>query len=400
MTNINKITIYNLIFFLRAIILLAPITLLFYQHNGLGAKELFFFQGIFYLTSILFEPPIGYLSNIISGKKLLLSSFIIYLSVIVSWIYFRGYYIILLGEVFCAISKVIMDNVMSGYLYCFLQNKEKENKMPKHYGYLNFSLALGTTVASILGTFLFSKFGFNILLTAQSFIIIVSILLLSLMPNIQNKKTKKSFINSLQNFSKTIKLILNNKNIKYHIFLSGFLTAYSILFVLSFQLIIIKTSLPIFIFGAIALTNHGLRAIASLSSNTFFKRFDLSQIAKILFILYVIAFFLILFTYHTQNKLIALATMVLICIFIGLQLIFTILHISRAHAFIKNSQRGSLMSVNNFISRTSTMAILLSSKIFIDKYFYFDIYYIILFIIYLIIASVLTYKITNLGTNK
>ena len=217
--------------------------------------------------------------------------------VIITWLLFKGYYVILIGEIFCAISKVIMDNIVSGYLYDLLQHQDRETKMPKYFGYVNFSLASGTAVAAVVGTFIFSKYGFSTLLTAQALIIITSIFLLSLIPNIKrHMPLKDTFINSLHKFSKTIKAILNNENVKYHISLSGFLTAYSILFVLSFQLLIINTSLPIFIFGLIALTNHGIRALASLFPSHIIKKYNLSQLAKILFALYSIAFLLILAT--------------------------------------------------------------------------------------------------------
>lgn len=401
MIKISDLKIYNLILFLRAIILLAPITLLFYQYNGLSASELFFFQGIFYLTSILVEVPVGYFTNNFSKKNLLIISFTTYLMVIITWLLFKGYYVVLIGEIFCAISKVIMDNVVSGYLYDLLQHQDRETKMPKYFGYVNFSLASGTAVAAVVGTFIFSKYGFSTLLTAQALIIITSIFLLSLIPNIKrHMPLKDTFINSLHKFSKTIKAILNNENVKYHISLSGFLTAYSILFVLSFQLLIINTSLPIFIFGLIALTNHGIRALASLFPSHIIKKYNLSQLAKILFALYSIAFLLILATYHTENKILALASMITICFFIGLQLIFTILHISRAHKLVANNQRGSLMSVNNFISRILSAIILLNSKLFMDKQFNFDIYYTILFLIFIIVASYLTYKIKTLKVEQ
>ena len=64
---------FNLALLLRSILLLTPVTLLFYQENGLTAQHLFFFQGIFYLTSILSEIPVGYISDAISRKYLLVS---------------------------------------------------------------------------------------------------------------------------------------------------------------------------------------------------------------------------------------------------------------------------------------------------------------------------------------
>ena len=117
---------FNLALFLRAIILLSPVMLLFYQENGLSVKELFFFQGIFYLTSILAEFPVGYISDIISRKKVLLISLAIYGGINLMWLVGHGYFIILLGEILFGLSKVMMDNAMSGYLYDYLSSKNKK----------------------------------------------------------------------------------------------------------------------------------------------------------------------------------------------------------------------------------------------------------------------------------
>ena len=114
---------YNLAFLLRSAMLLVPIMLLFYQENGLGVRELLYFQGIFYLTSIIVEIPVGYLSNNISRKHLLLISFSIYMGITLLWLHYHGYFIILVGEILFAISKIIMDNAMSGYLYDYLEKR-------------------------------------------------------------------------------------------------------------------------------------------------------------------------------------------------------------------------------------------------------------------------------------
>ena len=98
-----KICKFNIALFLRAALLMQPVMLLFYQENGLSVKELFFFQGIFYLTSLIFEIPAGYLSDTISRKRVLIISFIIFLSINVLWLFCHGYYAILTGEILFAI---------------------------------------------------------------------------------------------------------------------------------------------------------------------------------------------------------------------------------------------------------------------------------------------------------
>lgn len=86
--NIYK---FNLALFLRSILLLTPIYIFFYQENGLTVKDLFLFQGIFYLASIIFEIPVGYLSDNIERKNLLLISFydiywFLLIMVFLSWV--------------------------------------------------------------------------------------------------------------------------------------------------------------------------------------------------------------------------------------------------------------------------------------------------------------------------
>lgn len=395
MTNTENVKIYNFILFFRAIILLAPITLLFYQYNGLSSNELFFFQGVFYLTSIIMEIPVGYLSNLYSRKNLLALSFIIYLAVILSWLFFRGYYIVLIGEIFCAISKVIMDNVISGYLYNVLQSNDLESKMPKYYGYINSSLALGTAFAAIIGTLLYSKFGFNTLLITQTGIILTAILLLRELPNIKTlqyipselKKKSKSFLCS-------IKILLKKENLKYHILYSGILTSCSILFALSFQILIQNSHLPVLIFGLVAFLNHGIRATASYFAKLFDK-FSLTKLSNILLYLYTLAFMLILLSNNYNNKVLTLISIGIICLFIGLQLIFTILHISRAHTLIINKQRGTLMAVNNFVSRFLAALVLITSKIFTNTQTGFEFYYMIMLILFIIISLRLVLKISK-----
>lgn len=396
MQKINKLTIYNIIFLLRATTLLAPIMLLFYQYNGLSAQELFFFQGIFYLTSILSEIPIGYLSNIIPRKRVLLLSFLIYVTVITLWLSIKGYFIILFGEIFFAISKIMMDNAMSGYLYDFLLENKSENKMPKQYSYLNFYLALGTTFAAIIGTYIYSHYGIKQVLICQIFILSVAIALLSLLPNIKiTRDTNINLKNSVKVFSKSINEILRDKNIKYHIFQSGLLTSCSILFAISFQPIIQNALLPVYMFGVVAFVNHGTRAIASFISGKFNHNFRLGFLSNFLLVTYIISFILILLSYKTDHQLLTIVTIILICIFIGIQLIFTVLHISRLHKHVPNNSRGSVMAVNNFISRATTATILISSKLLIDKKLYFENYYICILLIFIILCIYFNKKIND-----
>lgn len=370
--------------------LLYPVMLLFYQQNGLTAQELFFFQGIAYFVSIIAELPVGYCSNIFSRKHLLMISFLMYLGVTILWLLQSGYLAILLGEIIFGVSKTIMDNVMSGYLYDYLDTTSRKEKMPKYYGYLNCYLALGTSIAAIIGTFFYANFGIDFILISECFIISIIIALIASLPNIKNNRfiTLKE---SIRQFSTSAKRIVLNQSIIHHILFSGLLTACSILFALSFQPLIQNSLLPLVVFGVVAFTNHFVRALAGFSAKKF-NNIPLTTLSKILLALFSLAFILIISAFKAANGTFSIISITIICLFIGLQLIFTILNISRLHSYVPINNRGSLMSINNLISRSFAAIILITSKMFINKTG-FENYFIIVFCIFFIVGTFLVSKI-------
>lgn len=383
---------YNFALFLRAVLLLSPITLLFYQDNGLTAHELFFFQGLFYLTSILSEIPVGYLSDHFKRRNVLLLSFITFLVITTMWLFFKGYYIIMFGEILFALSKVSLDNTMSGYLYDYLDNQNKSDTMVKYYGYLNFYLALGTAVAAIFGTILYSKYGYHRILIIQFISLTIGLLLVLSLPNLSSKKkSQEAFADKVKTFLNNAKSIYSNKIIKYHIFYSGILTSMSILFALSFQPIMKNALFPIFMFGVIHFLNHGIRALSGVVAGKWLRNFNLRNLVFPLLITYSMGFVCIFAAFSFKNIITVTSLIFVVCLIIGMQLIFTILHVSRCHKLISEDNRGNLMSINNLVSRCAAAIILLSSKLLLDV-IGFRFYYGIIFVLFLIICVYLAIK--------
>jgi len=393
--NKHDLNIYkmNIAFFLRSFLLLTPITLFFYQENGLTVQTLFLFQGIFYLTSICSEIPVGYLSDKFSKKNIILVSFVLFLLRSLLWITCRGYWIIMLGEILFAISKVMMDNTMSGYLYDYLSSKNKSNKIVKYYGFLNFFLATGTSLAALAGTYIYKMNGSKTVLLGEMILIIIAILLMSTMP--QTKPDNSVKHNKSKDFVKYTQVFFRNKAIINYVLYSGLLTSCSVLFALSFQPLMQHSLFPLMYFGVVAFINHILRALSSAISGLAQKYCSIRTLIIPLYFLYLGAFALIFKIINSINIKLNFAFIIIICIIIGCQLLFTIMHIGRLHHMVSVSRRGAIMSVNNFISRFMTATILLSSKFFIDKLGLQN-FYIIVFAIFFIIASYLmvsTYKI-------
>ena len=366
--------------------------LLFYTENGLTVKELFLFQSIFYLVSILIELPVGYFSDFISKKYSLLTSYLFFISTMLLWIFFSGYWIILTGEILLAISKVIMDNTHSGYLYDYLDSKDKKSAMPASYGYLNFALAAGTTLAAIIGTYLYSTFGSKSNLYSEVVISIVCIVLILSLPNVYTPHKRE---NKLKKLLKVTKAICNNNSIMYYIYYSGFLTSLSVMFALSFQPALLKAACPIALFGVAAFCNHGIRAVFSALTSKINKHIRIRSMIIPLFVLYLIAFGCIFIMLHCKNPVIMMSMILIVCLIIGFQLMFTIRQVSRLHNFVSSESRGTIVSVNNLFSRFITFLVLFTSKFCIDK-LGFEQYVLIIFIIFIPVGIILmnkTYKI-------
>ena len=386
----NLIKFYIAIF-IRVLYLLTPVMLLFYQENGLSYKHLFLFQGIFYLTSILVEFPIGYISDRYSRKKLLMSSLCIFLFVTISWLFQQGFWIILAGEMMLAISKVMLDNSVSGYLYDFLNQNKSKQQMPKYYGYAQFFLAMGTVMASIIGTVLFTKYGSKTVLICQFFFLLFGIHLINSLPDIRSCLKRYPFKESLNNFVSMTKEIYKNPNIKYYIYYSGLFTSFSILFAISFQPLMQKSLFPIFMFGVIAFLNHGIRALSGILAGKVQKWINIRSMIIPLYTLYVIAFILIFTINKIKNISVITILLFIICLIIGYQLLFTILHVSRLHKFVQIENRGNLMATNGIVSRGISAVVLISSKLLMDKMDLAHFYY-CAFAIFILICTYFTVK--------
>lgn len=388
---------FNTALFLQSILLLTPVTLLFYQENGLTVGELFLFQSIFYLTSIIMEIPIGYLSDTINRKNVLIISFSIYFFIITMWLCFKGYWIILLGETLYGISKVMKDNAASGYLYDYLKSTNRQETMATQYGYLNFYLAIGTTVAALVGTFLFVHYGSHVILITQMFIVALSIFLLCLLPKCfhDNNRHVDNIKERIVHFADAAKKIYKNESIMNYIYYSGLLTSFSVLFALSFQPLMQNAMFPIALFGIAAFLNHGTRAGVSALTGKISKLFNIRKMIIPLFILYIFAFICIFILLRVKSIPMVITFIAIICLIIGVQLLFTIRHVSRLHEFVTSADRGNLMSINNFFSRSMTFVILFTSKLLIDKVGFTN-FYTACFCLFLVVGTIMminAYKI-------
>lgn len=395
------LSMYNVAAFLRSQLFLLPVLLFFYQENGLSVGDFYLIQGLIVFFAFLFEIPAGYLGDIFPRKYILITAYSLFLCRLFLWIFFRGFEVILIGEFFYACSKACFDSVSSSFIYDILKKNNEEEKMVKAYSNFNASMYIGTGIAALLGAGLYEKLGSGVLLVSEFVIYSVAVLLLSFLPN-AHKPVKGAVLGikeRLKKFWVAVRYILKSKKYRYLVLFSGFMVGVSHFFFWSFQPLMKnsginpKVSLTdladsigwdarvfgesvwdfllaldwldyIKVMGVVIFINNLIRSSFSYFAAVVAKRISLFILGNISFVMEVIgcglSFVLMKLGHISPAQ--CLMFIIFLCVCIGLQLMFTIAHISRLHRLINPKIRSLSSSVNMMTGRLLTSVMLMAPK--------------------------------------
>lgn len=395
------LSLYNIAAFLRSQIYLLPVLLFFYQENGLTVGDFYLIQGLIVFFAFLFEIPAGYLGDKFPRKYILITAYILFLCRLSLWIFFRGFEIILIGEFLYSCSKACFDSVSSSFIFDILKKNKEEQKMVKAYSNFNASMYLGTGVAALIGAGLYEKFGSQVLLIGEFIIYSIAVVLLSCLPNAHIPASVKmaTLKERLINFWIAVRYIIKSKTYRYLVLFSGFMVGVSHFFFWSFQPLMKnsginpKVSLTnladdmgwnarifgeeiwnyivaldwldyIKVMGVVIFVNNVIRSTFSYYAAQIARRFSLYKLG-------IMSFFMEIFGCSLSFALMrlgkippsyCLAFIIFLCVCIGIQLMFTIAHISRLHRLINPRIRSLSSSVNMMIGRLLTSLVLMAPK--------------------------------------
>lgn len=395
------LSLYNVAAFLRSQIFLLPVLLFFYQENGLTVGDFYLIQGLIVLFAFLFEIPAGYLGDIFPRKYILITAYALFLARLFLWINFHGFEIILIGEFLYSCSKACFDSVSSSFIFDILKKNDEEAKMVKAYSNFNAAMYIGTGIAALLGAGLYEKFGSHVLLIAEFVIYSTAILLLSLLPNahIPQKNMVMSIKERLKKFWVAVRYILKSRKYRYLVLFSGFMVGVSHFFFWSFQPLMKNSGINpkvsllnladsigwdarvfgedvwnyllaldwldyIKVMGVVIFINNVLRSSFSYFAASVAKKISLFRLGLYAFMLDVFGCLssFILMKMGVIPPIWCLAFIIFLCVCIGLQLMFTIAHISRIHRLINPKIRSLSSSVNMMTGRLLTSIMLMAPK--------------------------------------
>ena len=393
--------LYNIAAFLRSQLFLLPVLLFFYQENGLSVGDFYLIQGLIVFFAFLFEIPAGYLGDIFPRKYILITAYALFLGRLFLWIFFRGFEIILIGEFLYSCSKACFDSVSSSFIYDILKKNNEEKKMVKAYSNFNAAMYIGTGIAALLGAGLYEKLGSHVLLISEFVIYSTAILLLSMLPNahIPVKDHVVNLKERLKKFWVAVRYILKSRKYCYLVLFSGFMVGVSHFFFWSFQPLMKSSGINpsvsltdladsigwdarvfgeatwnylvslnwldyIKVMGVVIFINNVIRSSFSYFAASVAKNISLFTLGNISFGLEIVgcALSFILMKMGHISPLNCLLFIIFLCVCIGLQLMFTISHISRLHRLINPKIRSLSSSVNMMTGRLLTSVMLMAPK--------------------------------------
>ena len=365
---------------------LLPLTLLFYQKNGLNVGDFFLFHGIFSLLCIMFTIPSGYISDFFSKRDVLIVSYLMLLLKTILWIGCSGWFVILLGEILVGFSKTLYDCTLSSYMYEYLKQNNISEKMIGKCGLNGTCLSISTAIISLISGFIYIKYGFFILLLLDLFFISCSIILLCFLPKtkVVHNTCKINIAQKYKEILASIHLTMFNKKVNYYILLSGLFGTTTLILAYNFQPIMQFSKISAKVFGAVYFVNYLFRALSGVLVKHINKNINYDNIIKINFALFLLSLIMFVVSYIVDNKVLVLTTILLSCIAICFEVMFYYINVNNLHKNVYNKIRSACFSVNSTFAKIITSCVLISFKFLLKFY---DIKFVLLMYIAVFITS-------------
>ncbi len=329
---------------------IVAISYLFYLSHGLTLSDFLLFQSVFYFTGLLVEIPAGYIGDIFSKKHVLIFSYLLFIIRILLWIFIPNYYTILMGEILYGLSKAFYRGVSDGYIYDYLKINNAKNLMLNKYGNFNFYMSLASGESCLVGALLYKFFNFNALLCLELFFNSLAVFILIFLPQIPSSKQHLTFNKHFTNIFNIMKDTAKNSKLNLYMLFGAILTGITSVFIWNFQPIMKHFAIPVYLFGLIYFINHVLRALGAKYAEKILQKMPILKIGQFVWILYILNFLILIYIMNMKENYLCIATLIFICITIGIQIAFNIGNLVRIHDLIESNKRATISSIYSMLA--------------------------------------------------
>jgi len=208
LSNVWKMYFFR---FLVSFKLVAPVIIPFYLSLNLTATNIFILTAVFTASTIIFEIPSGYLSDVIGRKKILALSGFVYVLGAIIYAFSSNYYLFILAQILFGIGVSLFSGTDTSVIYDSLKQSKKISDFKKVVGRSRFFIRIAASLSSFIGgalALITLRMPFYVAITIPLFLIPLSLSITE--PKRKKRKAKRS---AMLDIGKISKFVLSHKKL-------------------------------------------------------------------------------------------------------------------------------------------------------------------------------------------
>lgn len=310
-TNIWKLYVFR---FFYNLIPAYAIERLFWEQRGMSIQLVVYTEIIFAITVVLLEVPTGIIADKWGRKKMVVLSALLECCMFLILVFATEFWHFAVAIFLAGIARTSSSGSENALLYDSLLQNNKEQQFEKYLGRLNVCDYSSAIIAAICGSFLASKYGFemNYWISVASMLVSSCISLMLIEPTVKSKSDESIEISGY--IKASINFFRKNPSVRL-VVLFGMITGAALSFIDEFwQLYLNRLEIPVLYFGLYSAVIMILRLPGNIIAHVMKRRFSYKIILTC-----VIAVFAVGFLYVSVTKdYTGLGAIFLICLFSGI----------------------------------------------------------------------------------
>ena len=323
--------------FFRSFNVTQAMWLIFLYNRGFNIFEIALFEGIFHVTSVLFEIPTGAIADMF-GRKISrvigVLFFFAYIAIIIST---DSFGFVALGFIFCSLSYVFESGAAEAIVYDTLNELEQENKFMKFMGTKEVIYQVSGFLAMLVGgTIALLGYEMNFYVTGGFFLVALFMILAMKEVPMHNqerisikKQVKKQFVVSF-------KTVFQNKRLFLLIIVGALMTAPTTTVFFFYQIYFDFNGVPIYLITIYIGLHSGASAIGGIFASRLENKFGEKKILYVVPLIISVSFWFILIPQITLIPFIVLGVM---------DSIFYIVLVDYMNRMVSSEVRATVLSV-------------------------------------------------------
>ena len=278
--------------FLKNMLFILPVLMLYYGYKGVSIGDFFLIQGFSQIMVFVFEIPTGYIADVFSRKKTIISGLIIWCLGYLCWILGSGFSYMLAGELCFGFAISLLSGTTEAYIYDLLKKRNKQGSFHKKMGKYSMMQDIGLLLATVSGAIIYKIFGGDFTVWLCIITLVMAIIIMCFMPDVEEAKRvvsdgKSKFKDICEISVRTIK----NIDIRWLMLFSSIYGTLTLVLMWGLQAVMMNRDVPVYLFGVVLAVNAFGRAVWGGTSGKLFDKLGLNKILKVLIWIVSVAVF-------------------------------------------------------------------------------------------------------------